>query len=355
MIAVLVLACGSCSGEDQPSAQEVDPNDSSSTPLLTGPVQRLIGGSRLLGDADDFGLLLGFEVINDEYLLVGDAAADFHMVVVDIAAGEVVARFGATGEGPAEFLGPHRFHPDFARTDTWWAYDFAAWTWTPVTMVGGDASVWEIGDRYSPLQGAPVTPESPMWIGENEALVHGMFSGQSVIRATFEPTTHRVSEWSPIEVAQPFKDLPEPCLTLLNRSFIATRPSGGFAIAYQYDNWIEIRDPAGELVKKIDGPREITPDYYFTDGRFFWGEDDQNGYVGAHGIESGFYLLWCGEAECRRTMAIHQFDWDGNFIQEFAIASVTDFAISSNGDRMWGFTHEIVPPRITEWNLPDPN
>ena len=58
--------------------------------------------------------------------------------------------------------------------------------------------------------------------------------------------------------------------------------------------------------------------------------------------------------ESSRTRGIHQFDWDGNFIQEFAIVSVTDFAISSDGDRMWGFTHEVVPPRITEWNLPDP-
>ena len=180
-----------------------------------------------------------------------------------------------------------------------------------------------------------------------------MFSGYSVIRTVFDLDSRRVSEWNPIEVDQPFQDIAQPGLMMLNRSFIAMRPSGGFAIAYQYDNGIEIRNPAGELVKRFGGPRDVTPDYYFDDdGRFYWGENDQNGYVGAYGIESGFYLLWCGEAECRRLMAIHQFDWDGNFIQEFGIVAVTDFAVSSNGDRVWGFTHETIPPRIAEWNIP---
>ena len=349
-VGVLVLAGISCA-EGRSPPREGASTDSLSTPLLTGPVKRLIGASRLLGGPDDFGLLFGFDVINDEYLLVGDAAADLHILVVDIESGAVVTSFGATGEGPREFQGPHRISPDPTRADTWWVYDFSAWTWTPVTMVGDDASNWEIGDRYS-LQGVPVAPETPMWVEENEALIHGVFSGYAIVRAEFDPNTRQVSEWSPIEMEQPFKDIPEPGLSLLNRSFIATRPSGGFAIAYQYDNWIEVRDREDLLVRKIDGPREVTPDYFFDDdNRFHWGQEDQNGYVGAHGIESGFYLLWCGAAECRRTMAIHEFDWDGNFIQEFGIVSVTDLAISSTGDRLWGFTHEHLPPQIAEWDL----
>ena len=349
-VGALVLAGASCGQRDSPPRGGAS-TDSLSTPPLTGPVQTLKVASRLMGGPDDFGLLFGFDVINDEYLLVGDAAADLHVLAVDIKSGGVLARFGATGEGPKEFQGPLRISPDPVRADTWWVYDFTAWTWTPVTMVGGDASNWVIGDRYS-LQGVPVAPETPMWVGENEALIHGVFSGYALVRATFDPNTRQVTEWSPIDMEQPFKDIPEPGLSLLNRSFIATRPSGGFAIAYQYDNWIEVRDREGLLVRKIDGPREVTPDYFIDDdNRFHWGDEDQNGYVGAHGIESGFYLLWCGAAECRRTMAIHQFDWDGSFVQEFAIVPVTDFAVSSTGNRLWGFTHEHLPPRISEWDL----
>jgi len=51
-------------------------------------------------------------------------------------------------------------------------------------------------------------------------------------------------------------------------------------------------------------------------------------------------------------MAIHQFDWEGNFIRELGIPAVTDFAVSSTGDRMWGFMHERIPPLIGEWILP---
>lgn len=348
-VAVLVMAGSSCSDGGAPPRYNISTN-ASSAQQLTGPIQRLLGASRLLGGPDDFGLLFGFEVINDEYLLVGDVAADLHLIVVDIKSGEVVSRFGATGEGPKEFQGPHRIYPDLNHTETWWVYDFPSWTWTPVTMVGGDAAHWEIGDRYS-LQGVPLSPETPMWVGENEALIHGMFSGNAVGRAKFDKNTRHVSKWSPVEVEQPFRDIPEPGLSLLNRSFVATRPSGGFAIAYQYDNWIEVRDHDGLLVRKVDGPREVTPDYFLDDNnRFHWGEEDQNGYVGAHGIETGFYLLWCGGAECRN-MAIHQFDWEGNFIREFGINAVTDFAVSSTGDRLWGFTHERIPPQIAEWDL----
>ena len=159
VIAAFVLAGSTCEGSDGSASREGTRAESSSTALLTGPVQRVIGAVRVLGGPDDFGLVFGFQVINDEYLLIGDAAADLHMLVVDIKAGDVVARFGATGEGPEEFLGPHRFFPDAARTNTWWVYDMTAWTWTPVTMAGGDASSWEIGTRYSLQGGTGYAPD----------------------------------------------------------------------------------------------------------------------------------------------------------------------------------------------------
>ncbi|MXW16976.1 MAG: hypothetical protein F4Z83_05380 [Gemmatimonadetes bacterium] len=288
------------------------------------------------------------EVLNDEYLLVGDAAGNLHLGVVDIGRGTMMARFGSHGEGPREFQGPHRVARDPASDDTWWVYDFPSWTWTPVTMQG-DASSWSIGERYS-MEGMPPVPETPVWIGENEALVHGMFADFAMARVTFD-RNRRVTNWNPVEVPLPFKDLPEPGKRQLNRSFVAVRPSGGFAVAFQYDNEIELRDEHGLLTSRVTGPREVTPDYFFDDeGRFHWGENDDNGYIGAYGTERAFYLLWCGGAECP-TMAIHQFDWDGNLVREFGISGVLAFAVSSNDDRMWGFMHENIPPLIGEWDL----
>lgn len=345
----LALVAAGCAEANVPTEESVR---TEMFPTLADPVEVVLKESRTLGKPDDFGLLFAVAALNDEYLLVGDAAADRHLLVVDIGSGQVVTRMGPHGEGPQEFMGPHRIVADPNRTDTWWVYDFPSWTWTPVTMLG-DPGIWEIGERYS-VQGLPPTPETPIWVGENEAVVHGMFPGFAVARVSFDEDSRRSEEWTLIEAEQPFspEEIPEPGLSLLNRSFVAVRPSGGFAVAYQFDNWIEVRDRNGQFVRRVDGPREVTHDYRIDDtNTFHWGEDDQNGYVGGYGTETAFYLLWCGAAECP-TMAIHQFDWEGNFIRELGIPAVTDFAVSSTGDRMWGFMHERIPPLIGEWILP---
>ena len=141
---------------------------------LTGPVQTILEENRILGGPEDFGLIWTIAVVNDTHLLVGDEQSDHHLMVVDIETGKVVSRFGRHGEGPYEFRQPLRITPDPKRADTtWWVYDFMNWNWTPVT-VREQPNHWTVGERYS-LAGAPVAPETPMWVGENEAVVHGMF------------------------------------------------------------------------------------------------------------------------------------------------------------------------------------
>lgn len=345
-LALLAAACTSADSSPEESVTY------SSSQLLTSPIEEILEPRRTLGGPDDFGLLGMMGVLDDEYLLVGDVSGNLHLAVVDIGRGRVVAQFGSHGEGPREFQGPHRIVRDLNRDDTWWVYDFPSWTWTPVTM-GQDAGAWRIGERYS-MEGIPPSPETPMWTGEDEALIHGMFSGFAIVRVSFD-RNRRVASWIPVEAPQPFEDIPEPGLRLLNRSYVAVRPSGGFALAYQFDNQIEVWNEAGQLVHQVTGPREVTPDYGIAeDNAFHWGEDDENGYVSAHGTDGAFYLLWCGGSECP-TMAVHQFDWEGNFIQEFGIPGVLSFAVSSDDERMWGFMFERIPPLIGEWTIPGVN
>ena len=216
-------------------------------------------------------------------------------MVLDLETGEVTLRFGRHGDGPREFRQPLRMTPDPERSDTWWVYDFVTLTWTPVTK-REDMTGWAIGDRYS-LAGVPTAPETPMWVGENRAVVHGMFPGFAVAQVTFGPGGRQATGWTAVEHPQPYtrEDMPnEMGLRFLNRSYAAVRPSGGrFALAYQFANWIEVRDRNGRVVRQVKGPREAKTSYRLEeDGRFHWEDDNESGYLGGHGTESGFYLLW---------------------------------------------------------------
>ncbi len=358
MVGGFILVAGlACSQADTPAGEE-SPSDGV-PPTLTGVVSGVLREHRTLGGPDDFGMLYGFAVVNDTHLLIGDQAADSHLVVVEIESGVVTTRFGRRGDGPGEFRLPNKILPDPELADTWWIYDFANWNWTPVTMQESP-SEWTLGDRYS-LAGLPRVPETPMWVGNRVALVHGMFSEFAVAQVTFSDDGLRVADWTAIKDPQPFTrdDVPQdPGLSMMNRSFVAVRPGGDrFAVAYQFDNWIEVRDRNGRLIRKIDGPREVTPNYRIDDnGRFHLEDDTEDGYVAAYGIEDGFYLLWCGAPGAARLcpiMGIHHYDWDGNFLREFGIdEQVLDFAVSSTGDRLWAFMPGRIPPVIGEWIIP---
>ena len=146
---------------------------------------------------------------------------------------------------------------------------------------------------------------------------------------------------------------------LPNRSYVAVRPgSDRFALAYQFENWIEVRDIAGQLLTRTRGPREAAASYRIDqDNRFHWNQDNQSGYVAAYGTEDFFFLLWCGcydIAEDGLATTIHQFDWEGGFVRQFGVSfPLLDFVVSSTGDRVWGFLQEGIPyAGIGEWEVP---
>ncbi len=324
--------------------------------MLAGPVQPILEANRLLGGPEDFAHVLTLGVIDDTHLLVGDDQSELHLMVLDIGSGDVVSRFGGHGDGPYEFRQPFRITPDPRRADMWWVYDFMTLGWTPLLMQE-EPSDWTIGERYS-LNGAPMAPETPMWVGEDTAMVHGMFLEFAVARVSFDSDRRHVSNWSRVDYPQPFtrEDMPQQTgLMFLNRSYVAVRPSGGrFALAYQFDSWIEVRDRHGAVVRKVRGPRESETRYRLDeDGRFHWEDDTESGYLAAYGTEGGFYLLWSGSTD-GPVSTIHQFDWSGNFVREFGLdRSLLSFAVSSTGDRLWGFLREGLPyPAIGEWILP---
>jgi len=57
------------------------------------------------------------------------------------------------------------------------------------------------------MEGIPPSPETPMWTGEDEALIHGMFSGFSIVRVSFD-RHRRVASWVPVEAPNHSRTFP---------------------------------------------------------------------------------------------------------------------------------------------------
>lgn len=314
----------------------------------------------MLGGAEDFGSVSAIALIGDTLMLVGDRFTDPHLSVVNIESGSVIARFGARGEGPTEFKGPHSILPDPAQPDLWWVYDFSAFRLTPVALAAGE---WSINPSYS-LAGLPASPETPIWTGPDALLVQGVFDF-AFARVTLDSQSRQVANWERVQVPQPFtdQDMPMPVWkSFLNRSYVGVRPDGDrFVMAYQFVNQIEVRSSSdGELVAATRGPHEATASYRMDEsGRFYWEQDNQSGYTRAYGTDDFFFLHWCGCYDMvddyeDNMVTIHQFDWDGNFVRELVVDEpISAFAVSSAEDRLWGFLQQGIPyPGIAEWIIP---
>jgi hypothetical protein len=112
----------------------------------------------------------------------------------------------------------------------------------------------------------------------------------------------------------------------------------------------------GERIGSVAGPRQSTATFRVTDDKFFWGRDDQNemAYWHMDGTERYVYALFCG---CKAGLGhlpsmLHVFDWNGNFVAEFAFdREVTSLDVSDD-DQVIYATFESPYPGVGEWRLP---
>lgn len=311
-----------------------------------------ITSSRLLGTDEDFGLVTAIAPAGPR-LLVGDELLDPHIAVIDIASGKVTSRLGRDGEGPGEFQAPHRITPDPDRPTVRWVFDFRNVRWTAVSL-DGSPSIME--DRS--LAGVPWWPETPIWTGPSEVLIHGVYYGFPFLKAKVAETG-RLTSIRRFTGLQPFteRDVSHGTgLRFVNRSFMALRPSADlFALAYQFGNQIDVFSTDGTIVGRTRGPYDVDARFRVGGDRFFWEEDSQYGYVEAYGTEHFFYLRWSGirmNEPRRETTEMHQYDWDGHFLRVLELDhDVLAFAVSDDDDQLWGYV-ENPHPVIREWDIP---
>lgn len=311
-----------------------------------------IASSRQLGTDADFGLVTAIAPAGP-LLLVGDELMDLHIAVIDIASGKVTSRFGRDGEGPGEFQAPHRITPDPERPTVRWVFDFRNVRWAAVSLDGSPSIVEERS-----LVGVPSWPETPIWTGPSELLIHGVYYGFPFLKAKVAETG-RITSIRRFAGLQPFteQDVSHGTgLRFVNRSFMALRPSAGlFALAYQFGNQIDVFSTNGTIVGRTRGPYDVDARFHVGGDRFFWEEDSQYGYVEAYGTERFFYLRWSGirmNEPRRETTEMHQYDWDGRFLRALELDhDVLAFAVSDDDDKLWGYV-ENPHPVIREWEMP---
>lgn len=245
-----------------------------------------------------------------------------------------------------------RITSDPERPTVRWVFDFRNVRWTAVSL-DGSPSIME--DRS--LAGVPWWPETPIWAGPSEVLIHGVYYGFPFLKAKVAETG-RFTSIRRFTGLQPFteRDVSHGTgLRFVNRSFIALRPSAGlFALAYQFGNQIDVFSTDGTIVGRTRGPYDVDARFRVGGDRFFWEEDSQYGYVEAYGTERFFYLRWSGirmNEPRRETTEMHQYDWDGHFLRALELDhDVLAFAVSDD-DQLWGYV-ENPHPVIREWDIP---
>ncbi len=309
---------------------------------------------RQLGGTEDFGRVSFIKPIGGQRLLVGDELTDPHLFIVDLPEESIVARIGRHGEGPSEFISPGAIARDPINRDVWWVFDFGNARWTAIAV--GDTP--RIVEQIS-FAGVPVWPDMPIWLDDNDVLVHGIFYGFPFLKVKLDAPDRVIDSLRRFSGHQPFDERTidhGTGLRFVNRNFMAVRPSRDlFVLAYQFGNQIDVFSTEGVIIGRTRGPYDVNAKFRIIGNRFHWDDDNQSGYVEAYGTQRFFYLRWSGRYlgdPLNTTTEIHQFSWNGRLLRTLELdQGVLAFAVSEADDRLWGYVED---PRsiILEWALP---
>lgn len=302
---------------------------------------------RQFGDSLSFARISSLTVMGD-HLLVTDRMMSPHLAMINLRSGEVERHFGNHGEGPREFQDPSWVVVDSHDPPEGRVYDFLNRRLTRVRL--GEASGPEVLETTSLNLGLSIQSPVPTASG---IIANGIFpdftflvlsgDGSPISRLVADPpfTPQRIGHFTGRR--------------MLNRNWLAVRPDGKrIALAYQFASRIDWFTADGDRYGTVAGPRETEARWSVRDGRFFWDDDNQKAYVGAHGGEHHLFALFCGchNGEEPRPDRIHVFTWDGDFVGELALdRPVFAFTVSPDERMLYGATMEPFPA-VGEWELP---
>jgi hypothetical protein len=301
---------------------------------------------RAIGDSATFGGPSGLRLVG-RHLVVADGRSD--LLIVRLADGEVITRFGRRGAGPGEFRDPSWMNAAERDSTGFWIYDYKNLRLSRFELKG-DGTVAPREELQLHLE---ATLESPVWVGADRILANGLFPDHSL--ALLDASGKALER---IAAAPPFTqaDVPHPTARLqLNRNFLAVRPADRrVALAYQFASRIDFFASDGSPIGSISGPRRTTPQFEIRDGRFFWGPANEMAYWAAFGTDRYLYALFCG---CRKEdnampSLLHIFRWNGDFVVEVALDRQVEAFTVSNDDHTLIATYEDPYPQIGIWELP---
>jgi hypothetical protein len=299
--------------------------------------------SRTFGDSLAFARIVKIYAYPGK-LLGLDQLLQYHLTTIDLEDGSI-QHFGRHGEGPREMHTP--FSASFtAGAEEVWVYDFDLNRFNVVDL-GGTEPVFR--------KTAP-TPRGVRLLDPvvGRELISNVLSADAtlLIGPAGERGGHRL-----IDLGLPFDSASHPTQVarrLLNRTFMGSSPDGErFAVAYQFAPRVEIVSRNGQHLATAIGPREGNPSYRMQRDRFFWNDDNVSLYTGVAASDRHIYVLYCGcrfaaEQEMR---AVHVFDWNGNFVNEFAFDRPVNAIAVSPDDRLLYGAVEEPHPSIVEWRL----
>ncbi len=306
-----------------------------------------LGPPRTFGDSVAFAQITSVREVGD-YLLVTDRYSSPHNAVVDVRSGDILGRFGRDGQGPGEFRDASWSLPLTTHSGMAWLYDFKNHRLSLVSLHAPDHGrvVRELalagtGDLERPIQ-----------VGDR-IISNGLFANHTL--ALFDTMGRLVSR---IAVTPPFTkgDISHGTgRFMLNRNFLAAHPrKDRIALAYQFDNRLDILTATGSLLRSVRGPVRVTPRFHVKGDRFFWEDGNEMAYADVDASNQYVYALFCG---CRLgqeqpSSRVHVFRWDGDYVGEILLDRVVrTINVTPNDTLLYGAVDDPYP-QVSQWRLP---
>ncbi|MFQ5691158.1 MAG: BF3164 family lipoprotein [Gemmatimonadota bacterium] len=313
--------------------------------------------TRFLGDSATFGYVKAIQPV-DSLLVVADVRLDPYLVLVDLASGRAVRRFGASGDGPGELRAPSSLGLSEGPEPYLRVFDTGQQrvSWLDLRAPGASPRLV----RELPLHVGP--PVFGLVEADGGLVAAGGFGAEYTLLVL--DSVGRV-------LARERADPPFDSEALrrvwgdrmLNQADLAAAPSGTrLALAYTEVNRIDLFRSASGPYISVAGPRPTEPHYEIgEDGFRFLFDRHERAYFGVAATDSFVYALFCGCVQGTPggpdlsawtwPRRIHVFDWDGNFVGELTLdRGVTAIGVSAADSTLWGaFTDPV--PGIAEWSL----